>query len=53
MVKKQIINERVERNLRVLKLLSNNEPNISEEQKNEIAKQSKETDFYEEFTNCS
>ena len=33
MVKKQIINERVERNLRVLKLLSNNDPSINEDQK--------------------
>ena len=36
MSKKQIQNERVESNLRVLKLLSNNDPSINEEQKREV-----------------
>jgi hypothetical protein len=36
MSKKQIQNDRIEKNLKVLKLLSNNEPNISEEQKREV-----------------
>ena len=33
MLKKQIQNERIEKNLKVLKLLSNNDPSINEEQK--------------------
>jgi len=36
MSNKEVKNERVERNLRVLKLLSNNDPSISEEQKRVI-----------------
>ena len=36
MLKKQIQNDRIEKNLKVLKLLSNNDPAISEEQKREI-----------------
>jgi len=36
MSKKQIQNERVEKNLKVLKLLSNNDPSINEEQKREV-----------------
>ena len=36
MSKKQIQNERVEKNLKVLKLLSNNDPSINEEQKIEV-----------------
>ena len=33
MLKKQIQNDRIEKNLKVLKLLSNNDPSINEEQK--------------------
>ena len=36
MLKKQIQNERIEKNLKVLKLLSNNDPSINEEQKREV-----------------
>lgn len=36
MSKKQIQNDRIEKNLKALKLLSNNDPNISEEQKREV-----------------
>ena len=36
MSKKQIQNTRVEKNLKVLKLLSNNDPSINEEQKREV-----------------
>ena len=35
MSKKQIQNDRIEKNLKVLKLLSNNEPNIRTSVKNE------------------
>ena len=36
MLKKQIQNERIEKNLKVLKLLSNNDSSINEEQKREV-----------------
>jgi len=36
MLKKQIQNDRIEKNLKVLKLLSNNDPSINEEQKREV-----------------
>jgi len=36
MSKKQIQNDRIEKNLKVLKLLSNNDSDISEEQKREV-----------------
>ena len=36
MSKKQIQNDRIEKNLKVLKLLSNNDPSINEEQKREV-----------------
>ena len=36
MSKKQIQNDRIEKNLKVLKLLSNNDPSINEEQKREL-----------------
>ena len=35
-LKKQIQNDRIEKNLKVLKLLSNNDPSINEEQKREL-----------------
>ena len=36
MLKKQIQHDRIEKNLKVLKLLSNNDPSINEEQKREV-----------------
>ena len=36
MLKKQIQNDKIEKNLKVLKLLSNNDPSINEEQKREV-----------------
>ena len=38
MSKKQIQNDRIEKNLKVLKLLSKNDSDISEEQKREVLK---------------